>query len=302
MTISQRISLSVACAVALSLWGNPSLAGDPFRKTDRRPIGDKTEAAFVAIFRNGNYKEAQAYLDEATQTEANEPLAHAMQASLAYAEGNFEKMKTYADKTLSTAQALTSQDPLRGNLYQAVGHFLQGAYTYKTQGPLGAVNKLQQVFDYLDLAEKKSPNDPEFNLLKGYLDLILSVNLPFSNANEAIDRFQKYAAPDYMVDRAVAVAYRDLKQYDKASVSIDQALKISPENPELQYIKGQILRRQGRDNKNMSLLQQANTYFQQAMTKLDQLPKDVQIAVRQNQEAVQSDIEKLAANPNLDKF
>lgn len=296
------LSLSVVCTVALSLWGTPSLAGDPFRSNNPRPIGDQTEAAFEAIFHHGNYKQAQLYLQQATQTEADEPLSHAMKAALAYSNEDFETMKAYADKTLSVAEKLTSKDPLRGNLYQAVGHFLQGAYTFKTKGPLGAVNKLQQVFDHLDRAENIDPNDPELNLLKGYLDLILSVNLPFSSPQDAIARFEKYAAPDYMVSRALSAAYRDLKKYDTAMQYIDKALAASPDNPEVQYLKGQLLRKKGRMTMDIVLLKQAYTYFEQAMVKVDQLSEGVQIPLRHDYQAVKDEIAKLAANPSLDKF
>ena len=296
------ISWSVVCTVALSLWGTPTWAGDPFRSSNPRPIGDNTEAAFVEIFKNGNYLEAKSYLQQAVETETDEPLAFAIKASLAYSNEEWDVMKNAAAKTLSVAEKLTSTDPLRGNLYQAVGHFLQGAYTFKTKEPLGAVNKLQLVFDHLDKAEEIAPNDPELNLLKGYLDLILSVNLPFSSPEDAIARFEQYAAPTYMVDRALFAAYRDLDQYDTAMQYIDQALANSPDNPELQYFKGQILRKKGRTKdgqpKDLELLQEAYTYFDQAMTKVDQLPKGVQIPLRHDHRVVQDEIAKLSMNPN----
>ncbi|HAC65330.1 MAG TPA: hypothetical protein DCF68_17825 [Cyanothece sp. UBA12306] len=286
----QRIplSLSIASAIALNLWGTPSFAGDPFRSQNPHNIGDKTEAAFVAIFRDGNYKQAQIYLEEAVKLESNEPLAHAMRASLAYADGDLETMKTYADKTLQSAQQLITQDSLRGNLYVAVGHFLQGAYTFKTTGPVGAINKLSKVFEALDKAEEESPNDPELNLLKGNLDLILAVNLPFSSPEDAITRFEKYASPDYMVDRAIATAHRDLKQYDQALQYIDQALAKTPENPEVQYLKGQILLNIGIKNKSTEKGQEAFTYFEKAMTKKDQLPQSVQVSLDHDYGKVQN--------------
>ncbi len=303
LTTIRRIPLAVSAVCAmLSLWGNPAFAGDPFRSSSPRNIGDKTEAAFKAIFLQGNYLQAKQYLEEATKTESNEPLAHAMRASLAYSDEDWATMKTYADKTLDAAQKLTPQDPLRGNLYIAVGHFLEGAYNFKTQGPLGAVDKLQQVFQYVEIAEKASPNDPELNLLKGYLDLLLAVYLPFSKPEEAIARFEKYAAPDYMVNRALSSAYRDLKQYDKAQEFIDKALQSSPENPELQYLKGQLLRNKGRLNKNMALLQEALTYYEKAMPKIDQLPESVKVSLRHEYNAVQHEIQKLKENPNIDKL
>ena len=156
------------------------------------------------------------------------------------------------------------------------------------------------VFEYLDKAEAIAPNDPELNLLKGYLDLILSVNLPFSSPEDAIARFEQYAAPNYMVNRALFAAYRDLDRYDTAMQYIDQALASSPENPELQYFKGQLLRKKGRTKdgqpKDLALLKEAYTYFEQAMTKVDQLPTGVQIPLRHDYRVVQDEIVKLSSN------
>ncbi len=73
-------------AIALNLWVSPSLAGDPFRDREPHQIGDQTEAAFKAIFQQGNYPEAERYLEQAVSKEPNEPLAYAMKASLAYAK------------------------------------------------------------------------------------------------------------------------------------------------------------------------------------------------------------------------
>lgn len=295
LTVFKQISFtfSVALTTALSLWASPTLAGDPFRKSNPHNIGDNTEAAFNAIFRDGNYKEANAFLLEAKRTEANEPMAYAMLASVAYTNDDWENVKVYAQKTLETADRLKDGDPVRGNLYVAVGHFLEGAYIYKqNQDPVSALTKLQQVFQYLDAAEEKAPEDPELNLVKGFLDLILAVNLPFSSPEEAIARFEKFAAPDYLVDRGVAVAYRDLKQYDKALQFIGQALEITPENPELQYLKGQILRKHGKKNKDLAMMKEAFSYFEEAMKKQEQLPETIALSLRQEYEGIQQDIQR----------
>jgi tetratricopeptide (TPR) repeat protein len=287
------IALSTALTISLNFWGGGALAGDPFRQSNPRNIGDKTEAAFEAIFLQGNYLEAKQRVTEAEKSEAGDPLVYAMKASLAFDEENFEAMKVANDQTLAAAEKLKGKDPLRGNLYLAVGNFLEGVYIFKTQGPVGAVPKLQQVLQYLDTAEKISPNDPELNLLKGYLELILSVNLPFSSPEQAIERFEKYAAPDYMVNRGIATAYRDLykqkmkaKQYDgaqqylvKANQYLDKALQESPGNPELQYLKGQFLLTQGKDSKNLSLVKQSIPYFEKAKQKEAQLPRTVKISL-----------------------
>ncbi|WP_267383637.1 Sll0314/Alr1548 family TPR repeat-containing protein [Cyanobacterium sp. uoEpiScrs1] len=292
------LSISMACTAILNIWGGPSFAGDPFRKDDSRNIGDQTEAAFIAVFHEGNYSKAQAYLEEAVKKEVNEPLAHAMQASLAYSNGDLGSMNTHAQQTLKAARRLIEEDPLRGNLYLAVGHFLEGAYTFKVKGAIGAVNKLPQVFSYLDEAEKQDPNDPELNLLKGYLDLILAVNLPFSSPEDAIIRFERYAAPDYMVSRAISAAYRDLKDYDKALRSIDRALESNTNNPEVQYLKGQILLNIGIKNQDSENLQEAFTYFERAMIRIEQLPVSVQTSLRHDYNKVQLEMDKLATKLN----
>lgn len=271
--------LAGVCAIALSLWAHPILAGDPFRSNSPKPIGDATEAAFQALFKEGNYKEAaERYLPEATSKEPNEPLIYAMKASLAYTDwqGNKDNealnaLKSYTTKTLETAEQLKATDPLRGNLYTAVSHALEAAVILGEDGTLKgapkALSKLQEVYGNLDAAEKIDPNDPELNLLKGWMDLLIAVNLPFSNPEQAIEKLKK-ASPAYLANRGMAVGYRDLKQYDKALQYADIALQETPDNPELQYLKAQILVGQDRN-------QQAKEYFQKALEKSNQLPKDL---------------------------
>ena len=256
----------------LGITNNPSWAKDPFRDKNARDIGKHTEEAFEIIFLKGDYKAVSEELNKAEAEEPNEPLAHAMLASLAYTEKDWESIKQYADKTLASAQLLSQTDPVRGNLYLGVGHFLDGAYLYEKEGALAAINKLQQVFKYLDRAEDVDPNDPELNLIKGYMDLLLAVNLPFSSPDQAIARFEDNAAPNYLVERGLAVAYRDLKDYNQALKYADQALKTAPENPEHYYLKGQILRKIGREKNSIKILTQAVENFELALEKSAQLP------------------------------
>lgn len=262
--------------LTLVLTTAPSLAGDPFRPTQSRQIGDKTEAAFNQVFRYGNYQAAATILQDAIASETDEPLAFAMQASFAYTNKDMAGLATYAEKTLSAAQRLVSRDALRGNLYMAVGHFLEGAVILSREGTVSgapqALSKLRRVYEYLDKAEAISPQDPELNLIKGYMDLMVAVNLPFANPEQAISRLEKNAAPRYLVDRGIAIAYRDLKNYDKALTYVERALKDTNENPELHYLKAQILRAKARDDKNKQMMETAIAFFDQALTKRDQLP------------------------------
>ncbi len=274
--IVKHIALVISLAIATTIsFGNSAQAKDPFRDKNARNIGKYTEEAFETIFLEGDYKTVDEPLNKAELKEPNEPLAHAMLASLAYTENDWESIKKYADKTLESAQLLSQTDPLRGNLYLAVGHFLDGAYIYEKEGAIDAINKLQLVFKFLDRAEATDPNDPELNLIKGYIDLFLAVNLPFSKPEQAIARFEGYAAPNYLVERGLAVAYRDLEKYQEALKYADRAIEIAPQNPEHYYLKGQILRQIGKKENNVKVLKVAVENFELALAKSAQLPNFV---------------------------
>jgi len=57
-----------------------------------------------------------------------------------------------------------------------------------------------------------------------------------------------------------------LKKYSKAMEFVDRALALTPNNPEVLYLKAQILRNQGKNK-------EAQDFFNRAATKLAQLPK-----------------------------
>ncbi|WP_414546233.1 Sll0314/Alr1548 family TPR repeat-containing protein [Nostoc sp. CCY0012] len=274
--LSRLSQTAFAAAIALNLWVNPSLAGDPFRTTEPHNIGDNTEAAFKAVFQQGDYPAAERHLQQAISTEPNEPLAYAMKASLAYANKDLATLDTYSKKTLEAGQKLIATDQLRGNVYTAVGHFLEGAVILTREGTLQgapqALTRLRQVYQHLDRAEAIAPQDPELNLLKGYMDLMLAVNLPFASPDDAIDRLKTNAAPQYLAERGIALAYRDLKRYPQALEYVNRALNTTSDNPELYYLKAQILRKQGQKDKSQSLIKEAIANFDKALTKRTQLP------------------------------
>ena len=269
--ISRRwFSTISAATITLSFWAFPGMAQDPFRAQNPKNIGQTTEAAFNALFKDGNYPEAEKLIQQAVTKEGHEPLVYAMQAALAYIDEDTNTFKAAASKTREMAEKLLPSDPLRGNLYIAVGNFLEGAAIVKEQGIVrgapAALGKLQTVFQNLDAAEKVDAQDPELNLIKGSMDLMLAVNinLPLSNSDKALARLET-AAPDYVADRSLAWGYRDLNQPDKAMAAVEQALKAAPNNPELLYLKAQILVKQSNNKAALSL-------FDQALAKRNQLP------------------------------
>ncbi len=261
-------------AIAFGLSSPSALAADPFRTDNQHEIGDKTEAAFEAIFKYGNYTEAREYLQQAEESEANEPMVHAMLASMAYLNEDWDELKTRAELTRSTGENLIEVDPLRGHLYTAVGHFLEGAHTVTTQGIARgtptALRKLQKVFSHFNQAEKISEDDPELSLIKGYMDLLLAVNLPFSDPAEAISQLNTHGSPDYIAQRGIALGYRDLGQYTNALEAVDLAIEEAPNNPELYYLKAQIYAIDDRDSESLELYSRTLEYAEQLPERLVQ--------------------------------
>jgi tetratricopeptide (TPR) repeat protein len=275
-----KMGVAIVLSLILSLWLHPAQA-DPFRTTNTHAIGSKTEAAFKTLFEQGNYQQASQMLQSA---EPDEPLAYAMQAALAYVDQDWEKMGKNAQLTRETAEKLVTQDALRGHLYIAAGQFLEGAHTLSTQGTVAAtptiLAKLQQVFDNLGQAEKIAPQDPELNLMKGFMDLMLAVNLPFANPDQAIERLAASAAPIYLAQRGIAIGYRDLGQPDKALVAVEEAIKTTPgsNNPELFYLKAQILRQKGdklQGDEQSKTHQDSVRFFRKAWALRDRFPESL---------------------------
>jgi tetratricopeptide (TPR) repeat protein len=275
----QRYSAVALATLGLTLTAGvaPSFARDPFRTSDVRAINTGTETAFRALYERGDYRGAELAVAKA---DPNDPLTYAIRATLVYVslpkkkDAKYAQMlaelSSHAEQTRSKAKAMAPSDPLRGNLYQAVGDFLEGTYIFTRDGAVKgtptALNKAQSAFNHLDAAEKVSPNDPELNLIKGYIDLFMALNLPFSSPNDAIARLEKTAQPTYIAYRGVALGYRDLRQPDKALTAINQALQAAPNNPDLLHLKAQILMRQGNPA-------QALDFYNQALKYQAQLPQ-----------------------------
>jgi tetratricopeptide (TPR) repeat protein len=267
-----QFNSTIAPAVAGTKPVKPSSNMIPMPAGNQKKQGSNVEKAKEAMFRDGNYVKAKQYLEAALKTEPNEPLTYAMNALYPFSAGDYEKVREYGEKTSKAAVKLIKTNPMRGNLYQGVGFGILGAYEMKKAngGALGALNKLQKVFEYMDKAKQLDPQNPELNLVKGYMDLLLAVNVPFSDTSQAIEQL-KHAEPKYLALRGMYVGYRDLKDYDKANTAINAAIKLAPQNPELTYYKAQLLGIRGREQQNDSDLKQSIELFEAAYQKSDRL-------------------------------
>ena len=263
-------TLGIVSCLQLTFSAIPAAAGDPFRDRSPHQIGQNTEAAFKSLFIGGDYPQARNYLEQAQKRENNDPLVYSMLASLAYIDEDWEGLGDHGTQTREVAEALVSTDALRGNLYIAVGHFLEGAYHASKYGAVRgapqALNKLQDALKYLKKAEAIASDDPELNLVKGYMDLMLSVVLPFADTEQAIERLENLARPQYLTYRGIAMAYRDLEDYQNALTYVNRAMEVTPNHPEIHYLKAQILHKLGQS-------QAAKNSFNKALSRPQILPK-----------------------------
>jgi tetratricopeptide (TPR) repeat protein len=283
-----RTKTGFALLAALTLWLTvvPVQAGDPFRRKPPRPIDSQTEQLFEQVFRHGNYAQARAILTELLTQNPTEPLVYALQAALAYLDEDMTTMAQAAAQTMKTAEALQATDPLRGHLYVGVAHFLQGGViaTENRRNLLPVVpqllDKIRVAFAAFDQAALVNPNDPELNLIRGFADLLLAVNLPFGNVGDAVNRLERSGAPPYLVYRGLALAYRDLQRFPEALTAVDKALAAAPNHPELHYLKAQIL--VGQQN-----YAEGVKWFDQALALEAQLPPTLVRQIRRERERAQ---------------
>lgn len=293
--LALAVQVGMGLAVGLGSIGMAQ-AGDPFRTAKPQPIGPLAESAFKSMFQEGNYVKAAETLEKAQKSEPKEPLVYSLLATLAFLEENWADVATYASQTKTTASQLRASQPLRSSLYQGVGTLLDAGYTLSPagEGPIKGVPKalgqLQEVYSFFNGAKRIDPKDPELNLIQGFMDLLVATKLPLANANEAIDRLQQHGRPSFMADWGIAIGKRDQKKYDEALVIVDRAIAAAPSQPELQYLKAQILYLKGKDKKEVALFRQAQPAFRLALSKSPQLSKravaQLFIEACQNQERV----------------
>ena len=240
----QFVSASLLAALVSVATAMPSFAADPFRTSNPRAIGSETQKVFELMFKEGNYVAAVKQLDLAIRTEANDPLLFALRASTFYATGDYLGMQVAGKRVRVNAEALKGKDDLRAYIYLAASDLIEAGYIIKTDGISStprALPLVQSVFDNIKKAQDIAPNDPELNLIKGYMDILIASALPLSDLESALISLKEYASPDYLKWRGIAMAYRDARKGDLALDAVNKALAAAPNNPELLHLKGQIL-------------------------------------------------------------
>ncbi|MCS6960429.1 MAG: Sll0314/Alr1548 family TPR repeat-containing protein [Pseudanabaenaceae cyanobacterium SKYGB_i_bin29] len=266
MTHRHFLAWTACLLLALPAW-----AGDPFRTTNPRPIGNETEKAFQLLFQQGNYLAGAKQVDTALRTEADEPLLHSLRAAIAYLEKDFPGMLVYANRIKDNAQKLLPRDKLRGHLYTGVGLFMEAGHIVSTQGVIKgspqAIAVLQKALEEIAKAQEVDPTDPELNLIKGYMDILVASVLPLADLEAALNTLRQ-AAPEYLRWRGIALGYRDAKKSDLALEAVDKAIALAPQNPELFYLKGQILWQKGS-------IEEGKRFYRLAAERSSQLPKEV---------------------------
>lgn len=279
------LTTQVSLAVSAAAW-----AEDPFRTGGKaRAISPEVSSAFKEFFCAGRYTDSRAKLEKALKASPQEPMVYALLASLAYQEGNLEEFARLGLQTQQVATALKATDPLRGNLYEGVGYGLQAANIVVKEGVVLGLPKalptLNQVFGSIRAAQAIDAQDPELNLLNGYMDLLLTYR------DKALDQFQR-SAPAYMALRGQALAYRDLGKFPEALNAADKAIgSTACNNPELFYLKGQILAAQGQNAQSVP-------FFDQALNAAKQLPPTLVTQIKLERDRAAARATTTGSNPS----
>jgi tetratricopeptide (TPR) repeat protein len=250
-----------ALPLAILLCASSALAADPFRVGFKaRPMGASLQSAFEDFFRYGRYQSSDQKLTKAQAENPNEPLVYTLQAATAYQNQQKDVFLTTLPKIRAASKAIAEKDVARSHLYRGIaqgleGYFLKDSVTDLPKTLTYASSMLLEI----DKAHQLSPNDPEINLFVGFINMVLG------KRDEALTNFQK-AGPPYLALRGQALVYRDTKDYPNAQIAVDKAIAVAPKNPELLYLKAQILSLQ----KNPT---EAVKYFDQAIKLGNELPE-----------------------------
>lgn len=278
----------VALPLLALLYSSRGLAADPFRPgANARPFGTALEKAFEDFFRSGNYLNSSRKLAAAQVENPDEPLVYTLKAALAYLNSQPQQLESLAQKTREVSMALETTDKSRSHLYRGLADGLEGASYYLKDGDVGLVTafpKITSMILEIDKARQSAPEDPEINLIVGYINTV-EAKLPgrSNKYKEALDAFRK-ANPSYLAFRGQALVYRDTKNYLQAQMMVDKALADAPQNPDLLYLKAQIFALQKKPA-------EAVAFFDKALSFGKQLPESTKRQIRKERN---SQVNKLA--------
>jgi tetratricopeptide (TPR) repeat protein len=276
--------------LASMLWSSVVLAADPFRTgANARPMSATLESAFEDFFRHGNYLNSGQKLTVAQAENPKEPLVYTLQAALAYLNEQPEQMKALAQTTRKVSEGMQAKDAARSHLYRGISQGLEGtSYYLKDNGVAGvamAFTFVPPMLLEIDKARQMAPDDPEVNLIVGYVNTVLK------KYDDALTSFQK-AGPSYLAYRGQALIYRDKKDYPQAQTMVEKAITAAPQNPELLYLKAQILA-----SRQQPL--EAVTFFDKALSLGKQLPESTKKQIRKERSKQVAKLTLPAPVPNL---
>jgi tetratricopeptide (TPR) repeat protein len=242
------------------------------------------EGAFEDFFRRGNYLNSGQKLTIAQTENPKEPLVYTLQAALAFLNEQPDQMKALAQNAYKVSETLKTKDKARSHLYRGISQGLEGtSYYLKDNGAAGvamAFTFVPSMLMEIDKARQLAPDDPEVNLIVGYVNTVLN------KYDDALAAFRK-AGPSYLADRGQALVYRDKKDYPQALQMVEKAITAAPQNPELLYLKAQILASQQQPL-------QAVTFFDKALSLGKQLPESTKKQIRKERS---KQIAKLTQSP-----
>ncbi|WP_017324632.1 Sll0314/Alr1548 family TPR repeat-containing protein [Synechococcus sp. PCC 7336] len=258
---------AIALGTALLLQAPAARASDPFRVgSEARPMPPEVSTAIDTYFCEGNYTHLPAQLDAAETAVPNEPMVYLARAAYAYIQEDYEAIPPMVDKTLQVSTALEASDPIRSHIYAGVSYGMRAGHRVVEDGiALGlprALPDVNKMFGELRAARRIDPNDPELNLVSGFIDLLLTRH------EEAIEQFERVNYPPHLAYRAQALAFRDMGNDEEALERVDLAIATGCDNPELYYLKAQILRK-------LQEHQASLDWFDRALAYSDQLPEPV---------------------------
>lgn len=274
--LKQLIQRYTAFPLVILLCANSASAADPFRVGIKaRPIGPSLQSAFEDFFRFGKYQSSTQKLTQAQTENPNEPLVYTLLAATAYQNRQKDVFLTTLPKIRETSQTLMSKDAARSHLYKGIAQGLEGYFLKDSVTSLPkALTYASSMLLEIDKAHQLSPNDPEINLFVGFINLVLNKH------DEALTNFQK-AGPPYLALRGQALVYRDTKDYGNAQVAVDKAIAAASQNPELFYLKAQILVLQNKPTEAVAL-------FDKALLLGDQLPAGTRKQIIKERDAQRS--------------